>query len=70
MTTKNNVLFVVTATARRAKGEAEVIIAVIAGDHAAIDPARDVQVGSVIHFLQRLGDISYDTIERIARNPD
>ena len=41
------------------------IMAVLTADDVARDPARDVQVGSLIHFHQRLGHISYDTIERI-----
>ena len=68
--TKNNVLFVVTATARRAKGAADVIMAVLETDDVAIDPAVDVQVRSLSHLHQRLGQISYNTIERIARNTD
>ena len=46
------------------------IIAVLTADDIAIDLARDVQGGSLIHFHQRLGHILYDTIERIVCNPE
>ena len=46
------------------------IMAVLTADDVAIDPARDVQVVSLIHFHQHLGHISYDKIEQITRNPD
>ncbi|CAI5712621.1 unnamed protein product [Peronospora effusa] len=40
---------------RRAKGVLDVIMTVLTADNAALDPARDVQVKSLIHFFQRLG---------------
>ena len=45
-------------------------MAALTADDIAIDLARDVQGGSLIHFHQRLGYILYDTIERIVCNPD
>uniref|UniRef100_A0AAV1TNM8 Integrase catalytic domain-containing protein n=1 Tax=Peronospora matthiolae TaxID=2874970 RepID=A0AAV1TNM8_9STRA len=30
----------------------------------------DVQIGSLYHFHQRLGHLAYDTVERMASNPD
>ena len=67
---KKNVLFVVTATARRAEGVADVIIAALVSCQAVIDPSRNVKVGSLIHFHQRLVFILYDTIARIEHNPE
>ncbi|CAH0522556.1 unnamed protein product [Peronospora belbahrii] len=65
-----SLFFVVAATERRAYGTADVIMAVLTADDVAIGQARDVQVGSLIHFHQRLKHISYDTIERTALNLD
>ena len=69
VTTKNNVLFVVMATVRPEIEAADVIMTVLEADNT-IDLSRDVQVGSLIHFNQRFGHLLYDTIERIARNPE
>ena len=69
VTTKNNVLFVVMATLRPEIGAADVIMTALEVDDA-IDLYRDVQVGSLIHFNQHFRHLSYDTIERIARNPE
>ena len=62
-------LFVVMATARRAKGAADVIMAVLTADDGAIDPAKDVQVGLLIHFHHRLGHILYDTWTPASSSP-
>uniref|UniRef100_M4C0K7 Uncharacterized protein n=1 Tax=Hyaloperonospora arabidopsidis (strain Emoy2) TaxID=559515 RepID=M4C0K7_HYAAE len=60
------------ATALRARGVADVIMAALEADDA-IDLSRDVQVRSFLQFLQflqRFGHLSYDTLECIARNPE
>ena len=43
---------------------------VLAGVDAAIDPARGLKVGLLIHIHQRLDHISSDTILRIARKSE
>uniref|UniRef100_A0AAV1TKR1 Uncharacterized protein n=1 Tax=Peronospora matthiolae TaxID=2874970 RepID=A0AAV1TKR1_9STRA len=35
-----------------------------------VDHKRDVQVGSLVHFYQQFGQLAYDTIVRISRDPD
>lgn len=69
VTMKNSVLIVETEKmSTRKKGTADVIIAAIQ-EEAADELSSEMHRGSLLHFHQRLGHLSYDAIEKIARNP-
>ena len=62
-------LYVDTPAVRYEEGAIDVIMADLEVD-VTVEQKRDVQVGSLVHFHQRFGHLAYDTIVRIARDPD
>ncbi|CAI5728727.1 unnamed protein product [Peronospora farinosa] len=65
VTMRNSVLVVETSSAIKT---AEVIFAALE-EKATADVSPDVQEATLVNFHQRFGHMSYDTIEKIAKNP-
>lgn len=65
---KNNVL-VVQAQANCTSGSSLDVIMAVVNEEVTVDPDVNVQSGTLMEFHQRLAHLSYDTIERMARDP-
>uniref|UniRef100_A0AAV1TGU4 CCHC-type domain-containing protein n=1 Tax=Peronospora matthiolae TaxID=2874970 RepID=A0AAV1TGU4_9STRA len=66
---ENNVLYVKTVAPTRAGTPHDVLMAILNQDSTDVS-AMDVQIGSLNHFHQRLGHLAYDTVERMASDPE
>ena len=67
---ENNVLYVPTVGNSHVTGTpADVIMAIVADKNGVADSSSDMQQGTLTHFHQRLGHLSYDTVERMAKYP-
>uniref|UniRef100_A0AAV1U680 Polyprotein n=1 Tax=Peronospora matthiolae TaxID=2874970 RepID=A0AAV1U680_9STRA len=66
---EDNVLYVDTVAPTRAGTPRDVLMAILTQDSTDVS-AMDVQIVSLYHFHQRLGHLAYDTVERMASDPE
>uniref|UniRef100_A0AAV1VHI2 Integrase catalytic domain-containing protein n=1 Tax=Peronospora matthiolae TaxID=2874970 RepID=A0AAV1VHI2_9STRA len=66
---ENNVLYVETVAPTRAGTPHDVLMAILTQDTTDAS-AMNVQIGSLYHFHQRQGHLAYDTVERMASDPE
>ena len=70
MSMVNNILYVNTVRSiRTVRTPSEVLMAILT--HASTEESvMDKHIGLLYHFHQRLGHLSYEKVERMARNPE
>ena len=70
MMMRYNVLYVRTVQSVRTKQTPnDVLMAVLMREESPDETDADLQMSSLLHFHQRLGHLSYDSIERMAKDP-
>uniref|UniRef100_A0AAV1U906 GAG-pre-integrase domain-containing protein n=1 Tax=Peronospora matthiolae TaxID=2874970 RepID=A0AAV1U906_9STRA len=69
LTMENNVLYVETVKTSHLRSMPSDVLMAILAEEGAAESSLGVQSGTLMNFYQRLGHLSFDTVERVAKDP-